>query len=135
MTLDNYDAGEATPGLWPIDGNGLFAMEVIEAAGLGAGEPRLEAVQALSAPGVADYISKHNTTDYAKLSKVRPDLRHILSVPGYHISSNLLRWQFASPNSEVELAFTCLYIPSMLSLSPNRLQFVWFNVLFYVPLA
>lgn len=77
------------PGLWPNDGNGLLAREVIEAAGLGAGEPRSEAVQALSAPGVANYISKHHSSDYAKLSYVRPDLRHTLSVPGSHTSSSI----------------------------------------------
>jgi hypothetical protein len=53
------------PGLWPSDDIRLIATEVgecIEALELKAGEPRSDGVQALSAAGVADHISKRYTS-------------------------------------------------------------------------
>ena len=50
------------PVLWSRDRNrliGIDAGERIEAAGLWAGEPRSEGVQALSAAGVAIHISEN----------------------------------------------------------------------------
>lgn len=62
--LENEGAGEERPGLIPRDDSRLIATEVgepTELAGFGVREPRSEAVQALSAAGVAVHVSATGT--------------------------------------------------------------------------
>jgi hypothetical protein len=80
-TLDNDEAGEDIPGLWSSDGYRLIGTYIVESAGLGAGEPLSEAVQALSAPGVAGHVSEAHAINLRSLFYMQPDLRHTPSVP------------------------------------------------------
>ena len=54
----------------PRDGNGLMATgigDLVEFAWLGVGEPSSETVQALSAEGVAIYVSSSDTVQFREI--------------------------------------------------------------------
>jgi hypothetical protein len=119
--------------LWSKDGNRLIATEVVEAAGLGAGEPCSEAVQALSAPGVPSHISQIMletiTRNFPTCSRTRGIYHVFWDLIPLHPSINLLRLHHVSPYFEDKLSFTRLDKPPILSLSHDRLHLVRLDVL------
>jgi len=86
--LENDGAGEGMLGLWAREENPFLpkAGEPMELAGLGAGEPCSETVQALSDAGVAIRVSAKATSELkesglAWLPYMRRDLEHIACFP------------------------------------------------------
>jgi hypothetical protein len=115
-----------------------MATEVVEAAGLGAGEPCSEAVQALSAAGVSSRVSENDTAGYVKSLTCgwTRGIYHVLrnALP-LHPPLDFLSWHLASSNSKFEFPFISFHKLPSLSLLHHHLHLIWFDVLVQAPLA